>query len=170
MEGNDRTTRIAARALRPGLGEQLRYLTERIDAGAEAAYRTQGLDYRPRYMPVMRALSSGAASVTDITAAVAITQGAVSQTVKLMEKDGLIHRRPEPDARRSALSLTPKGMELLDQLQDFWAGTFAAIEELEREIGFPLQEALARAIAALDKRDFADRLAAHGAGRARGAS
>lgn len=150
------------RALRPGLGEQLRYLTEKVDAGAEAAYRAGGLDYRPRYTPVMRALAAGAMTVSDITAAVAITQGAVSQTVKLMERDGLIRRRPEPDARRSALSLTPKGLETLERLQGCWSRTFASIESLEREIGFPLQEVLARAIAALEERDFAERLLAEG--------
>ena len=52
--------------------------------------------------------------------------------------------------------------ETLERLQGCWSRTFASIESLEREIGFPLQEVLARAIAALEERDFAERLLAEG--------
>lgn len=144
----------------PGLGEQLRYLTEMIDAGSEAAYAAAGLDYRARYTPVMRALARGGEmTVTEITAALTITQGAVSQTVKLMERDGLLRRSACQDARSSAVSLTPKGLALLERLQKHWRRLFAAVEELEAEIGLPLREALLRATAALEQRGFAERLA-----------
>ena len=73
--------------MNPGLGELLRHLTELVDRGAEANYRRQGLAYRPRYTPIMRALARGEHSVRELTERLAITQGAVSQSVKRMEAE-----------------------------------------------------------------------------------
>jgi hypothetical protein len=53
---------------RPGLGELLRYVGELGDQGAEEEYRAMNLSYRARYTPVLRALSAGAETITDITA------------------------------------------------------------------------------------------------------
>lgn len=142
----------------PGLGELLRHLTELVDSGAEAAYRAEGLRYRPRYTPVMRALAGGERTINDITASASITQGAVSQTVKLMEADGLVKRRPGLDARHSALSLTTEGRALLSTLEAHWTRTFEAIARLEAEIGYPVREVLKNAIAALEKKGFDERL------------
>ncbi len=66
----------------PGLGELLRHLSELVDQGAEEQYRAMGLNYRARYTPVLRAIVAGAATVTDITEATYLTQGAVSQTIR----------------------------------------------------------------------------------------
>lgn len=142
-----------------GLGELLRHLTDLVDRGSEAAYRAQGLDYRPPYTPVMRALAEEAAGVGELTDRLAISQGAVSQTAKLMVADGLVSRRPGRDGRRSILALTAKGRRLLGRLQVHWQAVFAAAGDLEDEIGAPLRTYLARAIYALERTGFAQRIA-----------
>lgn len=81
-----------ASRMKPGLGELLRYVGELVDQGAEAHYRTLALNYRPRYTPVLRAISAGAETVTDITARSRLTQGAISQTVGLMVAEGIVAR------------------------------------------------------------------------------
>lgn len=116
------------------------------------------LAYRPRYTPVLRALSAGAETVTDITARSHVTQGAISQTVGLMQKDGLLVRRPLEDGRKSGLELTAQGRRLLARLAPHWATTFRAIETLEAEIGHPLRQVLTDAAAALEHEGFASRL------------
>lgn len=144
----------------PGLGELLRYLTELVEQGAEEGYRDIGLDYRPRYTPVLRALLTGADTITEITATSHLTQGAISQTVGLMVADGLVTREDVPDGRKSRLRLTAKGRKLVEQLVPHWKLTFAAIGELEREIGHPLLQVLVDAAGALERKRFAERLRA----------
>ena len=142
----------------PGLGELLRYVGELVESGAEEEYRAMKLTYRPRYTPVLRAMSAGAETVTDITERSKLTQGAISQTVSLMQKDGLVERHALDDGRKSAIRLTRQGKKLLGALEPHWDVTFAAIRELEREIGRPLIQTLADAATALERSDFAERL------------
>lgn len=145
--------------LEPGLGELLRHLTELLDQGAESLYQKKSLNFRPRYTPVMRVLAShGASSVSDITHRLSITQGAVSQTVKLMLAAGLLEKQATSDARQSLFALSEQGRSLLPLLQEHWQATFQAIQALEEEISQPLRLSLSRAIAALQSRDFALRI------------
>ncbi|WP_324197940.1 methyltransferase domain-containing protein [Nocardia abscessus] len=142
----------------PGLGELLRYVGELVDRGAGEVYDSLGMSYRPRYTPVLRAMSLGAKTVTEITAFSNVTQGAISQTIGLMVADGLVVRVQLPDARKSGIQLTTGGRELVEQLKPHWENTFAAITELESEIGFPLRQVLGDAAAALERTGFAARL------------
>lgn len=143
---------------RPGLGELLRYVGELVEQGSEDCYRTLGLDYRPRYTPVMRALSAGAETVTEIVARSYLTQGAISQTVALMARDGLIEHHALGDGRKNGIHLTPKGRNLLAKLVRQWDTIYRAIEALENETGFPLLRALEETARALERKGFAERL------------
>lgn len=142
----------------PGLGELLRYTAELIDSGSQAAYREMSLNYRPRYTPVLRALAAGAMTVTDITAMTHLTQGAVSQSVSLMEQDGILRRGPLEDGRKSGLHLTDSGEALVSQLKSHWQTLFTAIHQLEKEVGWPLLQVLEQTAHALEEKDFAQRI------------
>lgn len=144
----------------PGLGELLRYVGELVEQGAEERYAQLNLNYRARYTPVLRALSAGATTVADITVRSHLTQGAISQSVSLMESDGLISRYSVADGRKSGIRLTSEGRALVERLQPHWAATFRAIAELEKEIGHPLRRALEDAARALERLGFAERLTA----------
>jgi len=142
----------------PGLGELLRHVTDLVDGGAERAYRRQAIRYRPRYTPIMRRLADGPATVSELTAAAIVSQGAVSQTLKLMQTDGLVQRSAGEDARRSVVSLTDKGWSLLDRLMIHWDSTFRAIDALEAEIDAPIRDILGRMVRALEQHGFDDRI------------
>lgn len=152
----------------PGLGELLRYVGELVELGAEEHYREMSLKYRARYTPVLRALNAGAETVTDITARSHLTQGAISQTVGLMEADGLILRQTLEDGRKSCIRLTPMGRRLIKKLEQHWMATFVAIEALEDEIGYPLRAILTDAAKALEHQRFSARLSAAKAEEPRG--
>src|SRR5690606_33413680 len=100
-----------------------------------------------------------AVTVTDITTASSLTQGAISQTVSLMLKDGLVVRHALDDGRKSGLKLTERGLQLLQKLEPHWETTFRAIRDLEAEIGFPVLKILGGLATALERQGFADRLA-----------
>lgn len=144
----------------PGLGEQLRHLLDLVDGDAHQFYKGQGFAYRPRYTPIMRILAKGPCSIKNMTQTLAITQGAVSQTIQLMEKDQLILRQKSKDARESLIQLSEPGEQLLRDLENHWQATFVAIEKLQQELGFPLLRHLSQTINALQEKSFIQRIKA----------
>lgn len=143
---------------KPGLGELLRYVAELVDSGSAATYRDMTLDYRPRYTPILRAMVSGACTVTEITGQTSLTQGAVSQSVSMMEQDGILIKSPLQDGRKSSLRLTEKGQQLITVLQSHWETLFTAIDQLEKEIGYPLISVLQKTAGALERQGFDERI------------
>ena len=145
------------------LGTLLRHLIELLDGGVEEAYRDAGLDYRPRYTPVVRVLlDEGSASIRTIADRAGMTHSAVSQTVSHMTRAGLLSMSAGSDARERVASLSPAAMAMVPVLRQRWAATEAAVRALEQEIGTPLAEAARSAIQALDRRSLADRIREHG--------
>jgi len=144
----------------PGLGELLRYVNDLVEQGAEEHYRAMRLNYRARYTPVLRALHAGARTVTDITDRTRLTQGAISQTVALLDGDGLVSRHALDDGRKTGIRLTAAGRALVRKLERHWTATFAAIDRLEQEIGYPLRRVLEAAAGALEREGFASRVMA----------
>ena len=145
-----------------GLGTQLRHLLELLDGAVQESYVDAGLSYRPRYTPVMRVLAEqDAASIGEIARVAGITQPAVTQTVSLMVRDGLVRSRPAPDdARTRVVRLTAKGRKLLVTLRSCWKIADAAAHSLDQELAVPLSRTLADAIDRLEVQSFSERLAA----------
>ena len=143
-----------------GLGELLRHLTDLLDSDAERANARMGVEptFRARYTPIMRALADEPMSITELQRRIRITQGAISQTVKLMEADGLLCRVKSSDRRTRKVSLTGKGKEVRNRLREEWEIRLAAIAELEAEIGRPLRRSLAQAIACLELESYDRRI------------
>lgn len=148
--------------MKQGLGTQLRHLIELLDGAVAAAYEEEGIDYRPRYTPVMRALASGApCTVGQIAATAGITQPAATQTVALMQKHGLVSVTASTlDARQKQVALSSRGRVLLPRLQRCWQATSSAAASLDADLSHPLSAILAEAIAALEHRPFGARIRA----------
>jgi DNA-binding MarR family transcriptional regulator len=147
--------------MKPGLGTQLRHLLDLLDGAVQAAYAEAGIDTRPRYTPVFRALAEREPSTLgQIAEAAGITQPAATQTIALMVKDGWVSVKPAPvDARQRLIRLTRKGRELYPRLQACWAATRLAAESLDADLPAPLSATLASAIGALNAQPFEQRIA-----------
>ena len=144
-----------------GLGTQLRHLIELLDGDVALAYEEAGLDYRPRYTPVMRALGSkGQLAIGEIAAFAGITQPAATQTVALMKKQGLVKVVAGEDGRQRLVTLSAAGRAMLPRLQRCWAATSAAAKSLDAELDHPLSAAMAQAIVALQASPFIERIRA----------
>lgn len=163
--GPDAAERGARDAHEPGLGELLRHLAELLDRGSEARYRALGLDFRPRYTPLMRALGDGPMTVGALQRTARLTQGAVSQTIALMAQEELVRRIETEDGRSRAVALTRKGEALRDALLPEWDLRCAAAAALEREIDAPLRALLTRAVDLLEATPFEERLERENVGR-----
>lgn len=110
----------------------------------------------PAYMPVMFALADGGAlTQKELTLRAAVEQPTMAATLKRMERDGMIARRPDPADGRSALvALTPQALGKIATVQ----GVVSRINTIALE---PLSEAerveylrlLLKVIGELDRRE-----------------
>ena len=142
------------------LGTLLRHLAETLDGAVERAYVASGLDHRPRYTPVVRALLAlGPASIRAISVHAGITHSATSQTVSQMEARGLVQLTVGQDTRERIVALTPAAEASLPALKRQWEATNAAADDLDHELSAPLSDLLREAIAALERRPFDERIA-----------
>jgi DNA-binding MarR family transcriptional regulator len=148
--------------MKPGLGTQLRHLIELLDGAVQQAYIDAGLEYRPRYTPVMRVLAEQpSATIGELAALAGLTQPAATQTVALMVKKGLVTVAADgADGRQRVVRLSADGAALLPRLRVCWQATKAAADSLDAELAFPLSACLEQAIAVLDKRSFGARIRA----------
>lgn len=82
-----------------------------------AAYHRQGYaDIRPVHGAVLRNLELGGTRLTVLAARAGITHRAMAKLVANVMAIGLIQQRPDPkDARARLISLTPEGLQLLQQ-------------------------------------------------------
>lgn len=137
----------------------MRHLIELLDGDVAQSYTDAGLDYRPRYTPVMRVLQQhGAAPIGRIAETCGLTQPAVTQTVGLMKRKGLVDVSTGADGRQRLVSLTQSGQALLVDAAACWSATAAAADQLDAELVVPLSRCLAESIKALKSRSFAARI------------
>ena len=142
-------------------GVLLRRLIEHLDGAVEQLYVHAGLDYRPRYTPVVRALlNDGPATLRGLATRTGVTHSAISQTVAQMAARGWVALEPGTDARERIVTLTPFALERLPLLERCWAATDIASRSLDEDIGQPLAEVLVAALDALQRKPLADRLTA----------
>lgn len=153
--------------MKRSLGTQLRHLIDLLDGAVTAAYEAQGLVYRPRYTPMMRALlKEDGASIGQLAGLAGISQPAATQTIALMIKDGLVSSVPGPvDARQRVIRLTAHGIALMPQLQECWNATAQAAASLDAELPVPLSGLLDDALVALERKSFDVRIREARSGR-----
>ena len=140
------------------LGGLLRRLVETLDADVEASYVAAGLDFRPRFTPVLRALLTGPKTIKAIAAQALISHSAASQTISQMIDGGWLIRATGEDGRERLLSLSPHALKHLPLLEKRWAATASAVADLDAELGVCLTEVARRALAALARKSFRDRM------------
>jgi DNA-binding MarR family transcriptional regulator len=144
---------------RPGLGTLLRHLLELLDGDVQRAYDELGLDYRPRYTPVVIALlDRGPSSIQDIASAALMTHSAASQTVAQMARKGLVEVRTGHDLRRRVVHIGKPLEQMLPTLRRQWAMAAAAAQALDEELQTGLGDVVNDAIRALEREPFSTRM------------
>jgi DNA-binding MarR family transcriptional regulator len=154
VPGADPTEQSLWRALRAVLNE--------IDGDIARLYDERGVHgVRPRYtMPLIRlAHAGGAMTIRELAAATKVTHSAMSQTVRALQREGLVRTRAGADARTREVVLTKRSRDLVPFLEAEWRATEQALAALEAEIPYALSQVARDLQAALDRRSFHDRLA-----------
>jgi len=143
----------------PTLGTLLRRLTEDLDEAVGRSYEMAGLDYRPRYTPMVRALMRhGPMTIRALARRSTVSHSAASQTISQMAERGLVSLAAGADARERIVALTPAAEAMIPALQACWTATEAAARTLDADLGQPLEDILVRLLEALEQRPFLDRL------------
>ncbi|ESQ82789.1 hypothetical protein [Asticcacaulis benevestitus] len=143
------------------LGTLLRHLVENLDEAVEGAYVEAGLDYRPRYTPVLRSLMElGPSSIKALAKHAGLTHSAASQTIAQMARTDVVDLRRGVDQREQVVSMTAKAEAMIPVLKRIWLNVNTAADALDAELAFPISRILEEAIDALERRPFGDRIAA----------
>jgi DNA-binding MarR family transcriptional regulator len=146
---------------KPTLGGLLRRLLAHLDDAVEESYARDGLDYRPRYTPVVRALAAdGPATIRDLAARTGVSHSAASQTIAQMAQRGLVIIQAGEDARERIVALGAAAEAFMPRLEQRWAATEAAARSLDDDLGLSLEDVLVRTLAALERRSFPERIGA----------
>jgi len=90
----------------------------------------------PTRRAILARLASGEASVTELAAPFAISQPAISNHLKVLERAGLISRRRDAQRRPCRLEAQPlaEATEWLTEYRRFWEGSFQRLDALLDEL------------------------------------
>jgi DNA-binding transcriptional ArsR family regulator len=106
---------------------------ERVPGRLDAVF---GALADPTRRTILARLAEGAATVNELTAPFQISQPAVSQHLKVLERAGLISRERVGTARLSHLEAEPlrEAAEWLVRYREFWQESFERLDELLAEL------------------------------------
>lgn len=138
----------------------LRRLRDAMDAEIARLYAERDVPVRPRHaMPLIRLGRRGPMTIRELAVATGVTHSAMSQTIAVLKRDGLVSTRSGTDARTKLVELTDAARELLPFLEAEWRATEEAIAELDAELPYSLARAVSDMERALRARSFRDRVA-----------
>lgn len=144
-------------------GTRLRRLSERLDRDVSKLYEASGIDFEPRWYPVVALLDEREPlGVTQIAAALGLSHPAVSQVVRQLTEAGLVaSSRDESDERRRLLTLTNTARKRMGDLEPLWSAIALATEQLIGDEVPGLLILLDELDKALDTKGLGDRVHEH---------
>lgn len=143
------------------LASRLRRLSDRLTQEVAAVYKSQDIDFEPRWFPAFYCLvQNETMSIMDMAKALGITHPAVNQIAGEMIKSGLVaSNKCTNDKRKRLLMLTEQGRAMLPQLQTVWRDIELSARDLITASGNDILAVLERVEDQLDTQTFYDRFA-----------
>ena len=104
------------------IASRLKRMSDYIMRAGEEFYRSNGIEFEPKWFPLYYLLSQETTlGIMDIAQKLNVSHPAVIQLAKELEKKGwIISTKSKDDARKRLLKLSKKGLNLLPQLQLIW--------------------------------------------------
>tara|TARA_R110002073_G_scaffold114291_11_gene251486 strand:- start:1718 stop:2680 length:963 start_codon:yes stop_codon:yes gene_type:complete len=126
-----------------GIGTRLKRVYELLSTDMEKVYQEAGLDFRVRHFPVVFALHNlKELSIAELQNMSALTQSAISQTVKQLIDMDIVALKVGEDARSRIVHLTKEGEVLVERLLPLWRLAKKAIQDIRAESDHDLMAAL----------------------------
>ncbi len=104
------------------LSTRLQRLSEQLRKDGALLYKTFGIDFEPKWFPVIYTLyHKEVLSVVEIAAEIGYTHPSTISLLRELEKQKLIRsKKDKADERKRLIMLTPKGRELILQMKPVW--------------------------------------------------
>lgn len=111
------------------LDSRLKRISDRMSHDIRKFYKEFGIDVEPNwYLVFMLLKKKGEISITDIAEPLGYSHPSVVVIVKKMNENGyLIIKKDSVDKRKQIISLSPKAIEMLPQLEQIWDSCEKAI-------------------------------------------
>ncbi len=144
------------------LASRLRRLSDDLMGDAARFYRTQGVEFSPKWFGLFKLLAEREVlSVGEAALQLGLTHPAISQMSKELTGQGLLTSKTDArDERRRSLELTKKGRDLAAKMEPIWNAIELANRELSRDTGFDVIEKLEKLEEALKIRPMIERVEA----------
>lgn len=114
------------------ISTRLQRLSDLIRKDGLQIYKAHGIDFEPKWFPVIYALhKKPVLSVVEIAVEIGYTHPSTISLLKELEKQKLIRsKRDKTDERKRLIQLTKKGKALVEQMKPVWQLIVAAVTEL----------------------------------------
>lgn len=105
------------------ISTRLQRLADQIRKDGLLIYKANGIDFEPKWFPVIYTLHlKSTLSVVEIAAEIGYSHPSTISLLKELEKKKLIRsKKDKSDERKRLLTLTEKGAELVTQMQPIWS-------------------------------------------------
>ena len=140
------------------ISTRLQRLSERLRKDGALIYKVYGIDFEPKWFPVIYTLHyKPLLSVVEIASEIGYTHPSTISLLKELEKQKLIRsRRDKVDERKRLLQLTEKGRALVEQMQPVWQVMTTVITEFT-DTRNNLMKAIIEVEEQLDRQSFLQR-------------
>ena len=148
------------------ISTRLQRLSERLRKDGVQIYRAHGIDFEPKWFPVIYTLHlKPVLSVVEIASEIGYTHPSTISLLKELEKLKLVRsKKDKADERKRLLQLTEKGKSLIAQMEPVWEIMIAALTEVVATKN-KLMQAIDEVEAQLDRQSFLQRAKLLMAGR-----
>ncbi|MBC9933257.1 MarR family transcriptional regulator [Chitinophaga qingshengii] len=114
------------------ISTRLQRLGELLRKDGLQIYKAHGIDFEPKWFPVVYSLHANEAlSVVEIAQEIGYTHPSTISLLKELEAKKLVRsRKDKTDTRKRMISLTEKGQQLVTEMQPVWELITAALTDL----------------------------------------
>jgi MarR family transcriptional regulator, repressor for mepA len=116
------------------MSTRLQRLSEQIRKDGLLIYKSYGVDFEPKWFPVIYTLHlKQVLGVVELANEIGYSHPSTISLLKELEKKKLIRSsKDKTDERKRIIQLTNKGLELVEQIKPIWKVIAAAITELSQ--------------------------------------
>jgi DNA-binding MarR family transcriptional regulator len=143
------------------IATRLQRLGDQIRKDGLLIYKSQGIDFEPKWFPIVYILHmKSMLSVVEIANEIGYSHPSTISLLKELEKKKLIRsRKDKTDERKRMLVLTEKGEALIEQMKPVWDMMVAALNSLTDTTN-NLMKAISEVEAQMEQQSFYQRVQA----------
>ena len=141
------------------LGTRLKRLSERMLADASKVYKAFNIEMQPKWFSLLALIDKRQKiNVVEASQLLGLSQPAISQFCRQLEKEGLITSLVcENDSRRRVLTLTEVGQQQVNKMKPMWLAVSQAAKELSRELDNDIYQSIRKCEQAMARKSLLER-------------